>query len=98
MLPRQVLDLPNKADKVVDFAWEPKGSRFAMLHGDGPRPAFSLYAMKDMKTSTKGVQLIGTQQGKQANTIHWSPQVRPHPPVPALTQRPYHCIGVARAS
>ena len=79
-----MLDLPNKADKVVDFAWEPKGSRFAMLHGDGPRPAFSLYAMKDMKTSTKGVQLIGTQQGKQANTIHWSPQVRPHPPLRLL--------------
>jgi len=71
----QVLELTNKADKLVDFAWEPKGSRFAMLHGDGPRPSFSLYAMKDSKTTTKGVQLIGTQIGKQANSIHWSPQV-----------------------
>ena len=71
----QVLELPNKADKVVDFAWEPKGTRFAMLHGDGPRPSFSLYNMKDLKTSARGVQCIGTQPNKQANTIHWSPQV-----------------------
>ena len=67
--------MPNKADKVVDFAWEPKGSRFAMLHGDGPRPSFSIYAMRDMKTSAKGVQLLGIQHSKQANSIHWSPQV-----------------------
>lgn len=71
----QVLELPNKSDKVIDFAWEPKGTRFAMLHGDGPRPSFSLYNMKDQKTSTRGVQCIGTQPGKQANAIHWSPQV-----------------------
>lgn len=75
MVALQVLELPNKTEKVVDFAWEPRGSRFAMLHGDGPRPSFSLYGMKDMKTSAKGVQHIGTQTGKQANSIHWSPQV-----------------------
>lgn len=72
----QVLELPNKADKVVDFAWEPKGTKFAMLHGDGPRPSFSLYNMKDLKTSARGVQCIGTQPGKHANAIHWSPQVQ----------------------
>ena len=71
----QVLELPNRNDKIVDFQWEPRGSRFAVLHGEGPRPSFSLYAMKDMKTSAKGVQHIGTQTGKQANCIHWSPQV-----------------------
>ena len=70
-----MLELSNKADKLVDFAWEPRGTRFAMLHGDGPRPSFSLYAMKDGKTTTKGVQLMGTQTGKQANQICWSPQV-----------------------
>lgn len=72
-----MLELPNKAEKVVDFAWEPHGSRFAMLHGDGPRPSFSLYGMKDMKTSAKVVQHFGTQQAKQATSIHWSPQVKP---------------------
>jgi len=45
------------------------------LHGDGPRPSFSIYAMKsDLKTTVKGVDLIGTQPNKQANQIHWSPQ------------------------
>lgn len=73
----QVLELPNRNDKIVDFQWEPRGSRFAVLHGEGPRPNLSLYAMRDMKTSARGVQHITTQPGKQANCIHWSPQVRP---------------------
>jgi hypothetical protein len=73
----QVLELPNKSDKIMDLQWEPHGSRFAVLHGEGPRPSFSVYAMKDMRTSAKGVQLVGTQTGKQANCIFWSPQARP---------------------
>jgi translation initiation factor 3 subunit B len=72
----QVLELPNRNDKVVDFQWEPRGSRFGVLHGEGPRPNFSLYGMRDMKTSARGVQPIGTQPAKQANCIHWSPQAR----------------------
>ncbi len=28
----------------------------------------------DLKTTVKGVDLIGTQPNKQANQIHWSPQ------------------------
>lgn len=77
----QVLELPNRNDKIVDFQWEPRGSRFAVLHGEGPRPNLSLYAMRDMKTSARGVQHITTQAGKQANCIHWSPQARPHFPI-----------------
>lgn len=74
-IPMEVLEMPNKTDKVVDFAWEPKGNRFAILHGDGPRPSFSIYAMKvDLKTTVKGVELVGIQPNKQANQIHWSPQ------------------------
>ena len=42
----QVLDLPNKVDKIIDFAWEPKGTRFALLHGEGSRPTLSLYDME----------------------------------------------------
>jgi translation initiation factor 3 subunit B len=30
-------DLDNKNDKIA-FAWEPKGHRFSVIHGDGPRP------------------------------------------------------------
>ncbi|KAK9836110.1 hypothetical protein WJX81_002073 [Elliptochloris bilobata] len=73
-IPMEVLELANKGDKILDLQWEPHGSRFAVLHGEGPRPNFSLYAMKDMRTSAKGVQLVGTQTGKQANCIFWSPQ------------------------
>ncbi|BDA47339.1 Eukaryotic translation initiation factor 3 subunit B [Coccomyxa sp. Obi] len=73
-IPMEVLELPNRNDKIVDFQWEPRGSRFAVLHGEGPRPNLSLYAMRDMKTSARGVQHITTQPGKQANCIHWSPQ------------------------
>ena len=52
-----------------------QGSRFAILHGDGPRPTFSIYQMKsDLKTTVKGVNLVGSQGNKQANQIHWSPQ------------------------
>eukprot|EP00884_Botryococcus_braunii_P018580 jgi/Botrbrau1/5405/Bobra.182_1s0009.1 len=73
-IPMEVLELPSKADKVVDFQWEPKGSRFGVLHTEGPKPTFSLYAMKDMRTSAKGVQLVGSNPQQNANIIHWSPQ------------------------
>ena len=34
-----MLELPNKSEKIQQLAWEPKGSRFALLHGEGNRPA-----------------------------------------------------------
>ena len=48
-IPMDVLELPNKSEKVISLAWEPKGHRFAVLHGDGPRPNVSFYSMKDDK-------------------------------------------------
>ena len=71
----QVLELPSKGDKIVDFAWEPHGTRFAVLHGEGTKPSLSLYNMKDMRTSARGVQLVATQPNKQVNGLQWSPQV-----------------------
>jgi hypothetical protein len=44
-----VLELPNKSEKIVSFAWEPKGHRFAVVHGDGPRFSVSFYSMRDEK-------------------------------------------------
>ncbi|KAK9801869.1 hypothetical protein WJX73_004633 [Symbiochloris irregularis] len=73
-IPMEVLDLPTKGDKVVNFAWEPHGTRFAILHGDGTKPSLSLYNMKDMRTSARGVQLVATQPNKQVNSLQWSPQ------------------------
>jgi translation initiation factor 3 subunit B len=42
-----VLELPNKSERVVSFAWEPRGHRFAVVHGDGARPNVSFYSMRD---------------------------------------------------
>lgn len=33
-IPIEVLELENKNDKIIAFAWEPKGHRFAVIHGD----------------------------------------------------------------
>jgi hypothetical protein len=38
-IPIDMLELPNKSEKIQQLAWEPKGSRFALLHGEGNRPA-----------------------------------------------------------
>ena len=46
-IPMQVLELPNKQDKVLTFAWEPQGHRFVIVHGDGPRYNVSFFSMKD---------------------------------------------------
>jgi hypothetical protein len=56
--PQQVLELPNKAEKVLSFAWEPKGHRFAIVHGDSGRPNVSFYSMKDDKGKL-GIKHLG---------------------------------------
>lgn len=32
-IPMEVLELPNKSERIVTFAWEPKGHRFVIVHG-----------------------------------------------------------------
>ncbi|XVF37250.1 hypothetical protein REPUB_Repub19eG0130400 [Reevesia pubescens] len=46
-IPIEVLELDNKNDKIIPFAWEPKGHRFAVIHGDNPRLilAFTQYEL-----------------------------------------------------
>ncbi|GJP44939.1 hypothetical protein CLOM_g4337 [Closterium sp. NIES-68] len=79
-IPIEVLELENKNDKVIDFAWEPKGHRFAVIHGDGPKPDVSIYTMKPAPTGGAGgvmkVAKLTTLKGKQANTLYWSPMGR----------------------
>lgn len=69
-IPMEVLELANKQEKIVSFAWEPKGHRFAIVHGDGARPDVSFYTMKDPKQAKH----LGTLHGRPVTTIHWSPQ------------------------
>uniref|UniRef100_A0A7R9YYS4 Eukaryotic translation initiation factor 3 subunit B n=1 Tax=Chlamydomonas euryale TaxID=1486919 RepID=A0A7R9YYS4_9CHLO len=72
-VPMEVLELPNKSDKVHNFAWEPKGHRFAVVHGEGPRPSVTFYSMRDDKGRLSSVRLLGTVPGKSCNSIFWSP-------------------------
>jgi len=55
-------------DPLVAFAWEPKGNRFAILAGEGPRPNLSFYVME------KTVKLLKTIDKKTANHLFWSPE------------------------
>ncbi|PIA45848.1 hypothetical protein AQUCO_01600232v1 [Aquilegia coerulea] len=74
-IPIEVLELENKNDKIVAFAWEPKGHRFAVIHGDGPRPDISFYSMRTSH-NTGRVSKLTTLKGKQANALFWSPSGR----------------------
>ncbi|XP_076951731.1 eukaryotic translation initiation factor 3 subunit B-like [Bidens hawaiensis] len=67
-IPIEVFELDNKNDKVISFAWEPKGHRFAVIHGDNPRPDVSFYSVKGGKVSK-----LTTLKQKQANALFWSP-------------------------
>lgn len=57
-IPMEVLELSNKSERIISFAWEPKGHRFAIVHGEGSRPNVSFYTMKDDK-GRLGVKLLG---------------------------------------
>ncbi len=35
-----------------------QGTRFAILHGDGPKPNLSVYEMKDVRSAVKAVQPV----------------------------------------
>ncbi|CAA2985342.1 eukaryotic translation initiation factor 3 subunit B-like [Olea europaea subsp. europaea] len=74
-IPIEVLELENKNDKIISFAWEPKGHRFAVIHGDSPRPDVSFYSMRS-GTNTSRVSKLTTIKGKQANALYWSPAGR----------------------
>ncbi|EFJ13839.1 hypothetical protein SELMODRAFT_446105 [Selaginella moellendorffii] len=74
-IPIEVLELENKNDKIIAFAWEPKGHRFAIIHGDGPRPDVTFYSMKSPNNVDR-VTKLATLKGKQANALYWSPAGR----------------------
>ncbi|KAG6517054.1 eukaryotic translation initiation factor 3 subunit B-like [Zingiber officinale] len=74
-IPIEVLELDNKNDKIIAFAWEPKGHRFAVIHGDGPRPDISFYSMRTSQ-NTGRVSKLMTLKSKQANALYWSPAGR----------------------
>ncbi|RWS15335.1 Eukaryotic translation initiation factor 3 subunit B-like protein [Dinothrombium tinctorium] len=55
---------------IVAFSWEPVGSKFAIIHGDGPQLySVSFYGIKQGAT----VSLLKKFENKQCNHLFWSP-------------------------
>jgi translation initiation factor 3 subunit B len=77
-IPVDMLELPNKSEKISGLAWEPHGHRFAVIHGSDPqRPSVSLYSMKDPKSGAMGgVYHIHTVNNRSVSSLHWSPKGR----------------------
>ncbi|CAL5382545.1 unnamed protein product [Camellia sinensis] len=71
-IPIEAFELENKNDKIIAFAWEPKGHRFAVIHGDNPRPDISFYSMHSAHNNG-WVSKLTTVRGKPANALYWSP-------------------------
>lgn len=64
------IELLEIKDTVVAFAWEPHGSRFAIIHGENAaRPDISFYTMGDNK-----LKHLKTLEKKPANHLFWSPK------------------------
>lgn len=58
-------------DYVIAFAWEPKGNKFAIIHGESlnsTRPNISFYSMGDRQ-----LQKLATLERRPANHLAWSP-------------------------
>jgi len=55
-------------EQIIAFSWEPKGNKFAIVHGETPKPDVSFYVM-----DTK-IRLLKTLEKKSVNHLFWSPQ------------------------
>ncbi|TRY54818.1 hypothetical protein DNTS_001785 [Danionella cerebrum] len=64
------VDVVEMKDGIIAFAWEPNGSKFAVLHGESPRINSSFYHVKN----NGKIDLIKMFDKQQANSIFWSPQ------------------------
>ncbi|XP_067141561.1 eukaryotic translation initiation factor 3 subunit B [Centruroides vittatus] len=56
-------------DSITAFAWEPVGSKFAIIHGDSPQINVSFYEIKPGGT----ISLLKKFERKQCNHLFWSP-------------------------
>eukprot|EP01065_Artemidia_motanka_P050679 TRINITY_DN8723_c0_g1_i1.p1 TRINITY_DN8723_c0_g1~~TRINITY_DN8723_c0_g1_i1.p1 ORF type:complete len:710 (+),score=283.38 TRINITY_DN8723_c0_g1_i1:68-2197(+) len=79
--------LENVSDPIVAFDWEPRGHRFAFVHGvKQAEHAVSFYTMGGRERGT--LKLIRTLNHKEVNTVYWSP--RGHHAVLAGSQQPFN--------
>lgn len=64
-------DLVEVKEKIQHFDWEPTGSKFAVVFGEPPRIALSVYSIAAGK-----VTLLKTIDRITANALFWSPRGR----------------------
>ncbi|CAF92736.1 unnamed protein product, partial [Tetraodon nigroviridis] len=64
------VDVVEMKESIIAFAWEPNGSKFAVLHGESPRISVSFYHVKN----NGKIDLLKMFDKQQANSIFWSPQ------------------------
>lgn len=80
------VEMLDTKDAVLALSWEPRGSRFAMIHAENPsasKVSVSFYDMtKTTEVTVKGkkrqqlskeLNLLETLQNKQCNCLFWSP-------------------------
>jgi len=60
-------------EKILAFAWEPSGHRFAVIHGDQSKPNVSFYSMETPQNPGK-VSKLATFDDKEADALFWSPR------------------------
>jgi len=74
-VPMEVIELADKSHAVRGFAWEPRGDRFCLVHGDGPRLDVSFYTMDGPKKGgAPQCALVDTIKGRSCNALYWSPR------------------------
>ena len=64
--------MDNKNENIVVFAWEPTGSRFAIIHSAGFKHDISFYSMHSADDVNR-VSKLTTIKGRQADALFWSP-------------------------
>ncbi|CAI5715974.1 unnamed protein product [Hyaloperonospora brassicae] len=71
LVPVEMLEVK---DNIVAFAWEPKGTRFAAVHGEGQQHLnVSFYDMDGGSNVAKEVTLLYTLTDKACSHLYWSP-------------------------
>jgi len=70
-IPVEVVDFK---DTIHGFAWEPKGNKFIVLHGEPPRIDISFYTMGNKADKNPTVHLLHKIEKKAINEIRWSPR------------------------
>ena len=68
-IPVDVLEL---TDPIIAFAWEPKGHRFAIVHGEGQANKYSVsfYSIKKTKIKLDGKQHLFRDLGLHTYISH----------------------------